>query len=509
MDGNVALAGPVFYLLSGVVGYIYLLLTLGACKRDNNRGKFRLFSACLKTIRMLLTMKKLLSVSSSKILLLCGLGLLVTLGSFWHLQVNQSQMNKMNVLNQGVGTCFNRISQTFTALMIRDIQSPYLNRGFMGLSDECLNETIKGINPFRQHVGKGYETLNKLISDVHWFHEAVTRIHSPMVAGKELNAPLNPISTRFSQMETLKVNLVDEIDMTNARIREVQANDELLMGAGLLMFVIALSLLALKEFNRIQLQREIENQALNLLKAGQANVGAMVDQLVEKGLMTMGLPVSAQIFRDYHGELLERSSHRQAYKEITRAPEVEVAAEEKAEDFQVPETYTGQKTSLKEILVSIQNINSKDLIHASDVRDVQMAVSFESFEQMFNAAINKLASRRNDNKKIMISNQIHSDRSVINLFLAGNAFTASELDFSQNHQGVSADSMDMNMIILKEMAIETNTTWMMENKTDKNGMITGMSIRFTVNRAPKESKTKNLVSVVRGKKKDLAREMMN
>jgi hypothetical protein len=248
---------------------------------------------------------------------------------------------------------------------------------------------------------------------------------------------------------------------------------------------------------------------LNLLKAGQANVGAMVDQLVEKGLITMGLPVSAQIFRDYHGELLERSSYRQSYKEVTRTPEVENVIEEKVEDYQVPEVYSGHKTSLKEVLVSIQNINSKDLIHASEVRDVQMSVNFESFEQMFNAAINKLASRRSDNKRIMISNQIHSDRCIINLFLGGNAFTASELDFSQNHQGVSADSVDMNMIILKEMAMETNTTWMMENKTDKNGIITGMSIRFTVNRAPKESKTKNLVSVVKGKKRDLAREMMN
>jgi hypothetical protein len=98
----------------------------------------------------------------------------------------------MNVLNQGVGTCFNRISQTFTAMMIKDIHSPYLNRGFMGLSDECLSETIKGINPFKQNIGKGYETLNKLISDVHWFHESVVRTHSPMVAGQNLDAPLKP-----------------------------------------------------------------------------------------------------------------------------------------------------------------------------------------------------------------------------------------------------------------------------------------------------------------------------
>jgi hypothetical protein len=463
---------------------------------------------------MLFTMKKLLSVSSSKILMLCGLGLMMTLGSFWHHQTNQAQLDRMNVLNHGVGTCFNRISQTFTAMMIKDIQSPYLNRGFMGLSDECLNEAIKGINPFKQSVGKGYETLNKLISDVHWFHESLVRLHTPMLIGKSLDAPLNPISTKFSAMEGLKVNLMDEIDATNARLSQVQSNDEVVMGVGLIIFVIALSLLSLQEFNRIQLRKEIEAQALNLLRAGQSNVGGMVDLLIERGLLTQGLPVSAQIFKEYHGDILERMGSKVAYREgmQTKTNSVETHDEvvEETAAFVEPEVFNGPRTSLKEVLVSLKNINAKDLIQESDVREVQLNVGFEGFEQMMNAAINKLASRRFDNKKIMISNQVHSDRAIINLFLAGNTFTASELDFAQNNQSVSADTMDMNMIIMKEMALETNTSWHMENKTDRNGVITGMSLRFTVNRVPKDNKSnKNLVSVVKGKKKDLAREMMN
>lgn len=446
-------------------------------------------------------MKKLLSISSSKILIMCGLGLLMTLGSFWHYQTNQSQLDRMNVLNQGVGTCFNRISQTFTAMMIRDVNSPYLNRGFMGLSDECLNETIKGINPFKQNMGQGYVVLNKLISDVHWFHESILKVHSPMVAGKSMEVSLNPISSKFSQMEESKVNLVDEIDVTNSRIREVQRSDEALMGIGLLMFVVSLCVLSLKEFNRIQLQKEIENKALSLLNTGMANVGAMVDQIVERGLISQGLPVTAQIFKDYHGDLMEKMTSRSTYREEKK---------EEVPDFLESENNQSLKTSFKEVLVSIQNINPKDLIQMNDVRDVHLAVAFEDFEQMMNAAINKLSARREDGKKIMISNQIHADRTLINIFLAGAMFTASELDFAQDNQSISADAVDMNMVILKEMAKGINSAWYMENKTDRSGAITGMAIRFTVARTPKESRSnKNLVSVVKGKKKDLAREMMN
>jgi hypothetical protein len=449
-------------------------------------------------------MKKLLSLSPSKIYLVCGLGLIMTLGAFWHHQVNQTQLDRMNILNQGVGTCFNRISQTFTAMMIKDIQSPYLNRGFMTLSDECLNETIKGINPFKQNAGKGFETLNQLISEVHWFHEKVSKTHTPMLTGKNLNQPLAPLSDRYGKMETFKMNLVDEIDATSAQIRNIQMNDEYLMGAGLILFVLALSLLSLQEFNRNQIQREIEKEALNFLKAGKSNVGAIVDQLIDRALTTQNLPVTAQIFRDYHGDLLERMTSKHTVSEILEKKKEE---EEVVESQPEVEAAPSHKTSLQEVLVSIQNIQPKNIIQTSDVRDVQLNVPYESFEQMINASVNQLALRRSENKKIMISNQIHSDKTILNLFLAGSVFSASELEFAGSTTAAVAHGIDMNLIILKEMVLESGAQWHLENKVDRNGSITGMSIRFTVNRTPKE-RTK-LVSVMKGKKKDLSRELMN
>jgi hypothetical protein len=452
-------------------------------------------------------MKKLLSFSSSKIYLASALGLMMTLGAFWHHRTNQTQLDRMSLLNQGVGTCFNRISQTFTAMMIKDISSQYLNRGFMALSDECLNETIKGINPFKKNVGKGYETLNQLISEVHWFHESVLKIHSPMLANQNLNASLAPLAERFSKMEGFKVNLVDEIDASSSQLREIQVNDEILMGAGLIIFILSLSLLSLHDFNRLQVQREIEKESLNLLKAGQANLGAMVDRIVDRALTTQGLPVTAQIFRDYHGDILERMASKSMVAPVAKK---EAIQEEKVEVSEVSEVISESpyfKTSLKEVLVSIQNIQAKDSIHMADVRDVQLNVPYESFEQMINAAITQLSSRRNGNKKIMISNQIHSDKSVVNLFLGENTFTASELEFLDSPNAM-AEGLDMNLIILKEMVNESGAQWHLENKTDRNGNITGMNIRFTINRSPKETR-KNLVSVIKGKKKDLTRELMN
>jgi hypothetical protein len=449
-------------------------------------------------------MKKLLTFSSSKIYLICALSLMVTLGAFWHHQSNQMQLDRMNVLNQGVGTCFNRLSQTFTAMMIKDIQSPYLNRDFMALSDECLNETIKGINPFKKNVEKGYETLNQLISEVHWFHEKVLKIHLPLMSNPKAIVPFASLQERFGKMESFKLDLADQIDSATAQLRQIQINDEYLMGAGLVLFVIALTILSLQDFNRGQIHREIEKEAMNFLKSGTNNVGAIVEKLVERSLLMNGLTVTNQIFRDYHANVQDQKMMNSVPSVSThKVSQVEALEEIEEEDIPTQEF----KTSLKEVLVSIQNVQPKDSIHMSEVRDVLMNVPFESFEQVMNSAINQLAPRRPNHKKIMISNQIHSDKVVLNLFLAGSTFTATELDYAQGNKAVAADTIDMNFVILKEMVSETGAQWHLENKVDRNGIITGMNMRFTVDRLTKEKA--RLVSVTKGKKKDLAKELMN
>lgn len=438
-------------------------------------------------------MKKLLSISPTKIYLACGLGLAMTIGSFWHHQMNQSKLDRLNVLSQGTATCFNRVSQTFTAFMIKDAGSQYLSNSFMGLSNECLKETVAASAPFRNEIEKGFETLNQLVSEVHWFHEKIAKVTS-------VSTPINQITERFGKMELLKTSIADNVDETMTDIREVQVNDEYMMGAGLILFVLSISMLSLQDFARIQRRREIEREALNAFKAGGANVGAIVDQLVEKALCTEGYGVISQIFKDYHEDVLEKMSS----KSFTIPKHTKVEEEELVE---IKPEINEERTSLKEILVSLQNIQDKEVLQVSEVRDVNLNISYEIFEQMMNAAISQLANRRSEKKKVVISNQIHSDRSIVNIFLAGSTFTASELEFATSDIAL-AQEIDMNLVILKEMVNESGAQWYLENKADRHGNITGMNIRFTVMRSSKDIK-KNLISVVRGKKKDLARELMN
>lgn len=448
-------------------------------------------------------MKKILSLKPAAILVFAGLSLAMILGSFWHYQTNQNQLGRLSMMNQGLATCFGRVSQTFTAMMISDLQSPYVKQDFMSLSEECLSETAKTAAPLKTALGKAYENLNQLTSETHWFHEKTGRIKTPA----DLTTNVGPLSDRFGRMENFKQTLTDEIEATSHLIRKVQSNNEILLGAGLIMFVIALSLLSLQEYQRHEARSAIEREALNYLTAGQANVGAIVDRLVENALTGQGMPVTAQIFRDYHGELLERQAGRTS---TDVAPVAEATPE--TESFSAPvaqetvEADLRERASLKEALVTLQNLHSKDNLHISELRDVQLLANGEGVEHMLNAAVNALISKRSDDRKIMVGTQVHSDRVILNFFCGGNVFTAPELEYAANPE-VIAEGLDMNLQILKEMVQVASAQWFIENKVDRHGKITGMNIRLVMDRAMKENRPKNLVSVMRGKKRDLAKSI--
>src|SRR5690606_5511381 len=155
-------------------------------------------------------MKKLLNISMSKILLTCGVGLLITVGGFWHHQVNQNYLSTIHVMNQGLGTCFGRINQSFTAMMIKDVRSPYLDKGFSQLTNACLEELKTIFKPLENKILKASEVLNKLNSENIWFHEKLGKINKPILLRQGLDTSISTIKERYAYIEELKVFLAEE-----------------------------------------------------------------------------------------------------------------------------------------------------------------------------------------------------------------------------------------------------------------------------------------------------------
>ncbi len=447
-------------------------------------------------------MKKLLSLSPITFLMIAVGGFALSVGGMWHQHSTQKQLKDFNVLNQGTSTCFNRVSQTFTATMIKDFKSPYLSRSFMAMSDKCLSEVITEMKSFKNELGKSHKSLQQLISEVHWFHESVLKVITPAMAGLDKTYDTTSAIDRYKKMEEYKLAVSDEIEAATNAIGAVVTKDQIAITLGILGVFLSLVIMMGQENQKTSARKQIEARAHFLLGASKSENSAIIDQLIDEALANEGLGNTAQLFRDYNGENLEKQTFKYSKKEN----KVEAASDENEEvQDEIHEEVSTASTSLKEILVTLQSIHGKETINASEIRDVRLAVESEALEQVMNMAITKLVEHKSGNKRVQISNQVHSDRSVLNFFLKEATFNVSELEFATS---AGAETTDLNLILLRELCADNNIQWFAENKLSRTGSIEGMNIRMVIKRAPKSTK-KNLVSVVRGKKRDIQSSMRN
>lgn len=437
-------------------------------------------------------MKKVFNLSASKILMVCGLGLATTLGGFGHHQMNQKHLSTIHVMNQGLNTCFGRINQSFTAMMIKDVKSPYLDQGFSQLSNACLEELRGTYKTLGNNLPKAEEALNKLIAEATWFHEKLGKIHSPMLLGQGKDTNLSPLQERYAQIETLKVALADELDSGMHQLSDIQFSDEVVMGGGLILFILGLGLMVGQEMRRMRQRTTAETMAVNMIKNNQAQVGAMVDSLMMKALLDQGLVVTAQIFKDYHETILEGMTPKTAHTD-------EEVIHTVVKETEAPQTKE-IRSSLREVLSSLKVLNLD--FEASEVSETDLKIDQEDCTQIMNVAINKLLERRNGEETVQIHASVQGDRCQVELSLLNAAFNSSELECMKDHSKIN----DPYLMVLHEMTKGQDVNWKFENAFDEAAgkMVMCISLNFPVGGKPK-----NLVSVVKGKKKDIARGFMN
>ncbi len=438
-------------------------------------------------------MKKIHSFGLEKILLFCGFSLALTLAGFWQFQHNVSEAEKISRVQNGVGTCFSRVTQSFTAAMIREFTSPYLKRDFMALSDECLSEGTKAAGIEIGTFPKAGKLFNELVSEVYWFHEKVVKVLGASAGQPNLQIPLNAISEKYAKVETLKLDLQDQLDLISSQYREARLRDEILVGCAFLLFMASLAILGLKEAALLRHKRAVESQALSLLNAGHSQVGAMVDQMVQKALTGQGMPVASQVFADYHGSVLEHLAFRVSNHQAPVA--VEVKAEPIAEKVEpaVVVKETNADVDARKLLTAqaIRLKASMEVQEAFITADAEaLAQLLQAFGQRFaGGEVHLLGTRDGDNYCVRV--------------LADNiCLTAAELNYVSNSDA-SMEGVNVNIVIAMDLIRESGMQSEVRNRTNAAGAIVGAEASFTfpVNTG------RTLVTVVKGKKKDLAKSL--
>jgi hypothetical protein len=439
-------------------------------------------------------MKKLPALSMDKILLVSGFTLALTLAGFWHHSQNNAMATNLMNLQQGVGTCFSRVNQTFTAAMIRDTRSPYLNRDFMSLSDECLRESAKTAAVDFAGQPKMARLHNELVSEAYWFHEKVTKLMGASPLNKEVT-PLTALTEKYAKVEGLRMDLADQLDLAVSAVRSVQTRDLGLMGFAFLFFMISLSVMGWQGLKLARGRREIERQALSLLNTANANVGGMVDQLVTRALRLQGLNVTTQVFRDYHAEVLESmslSGTAVRHREVDTAA-IAVVSETEAATQVVPATTTETDS---EDVVPMRHMLTTIALRMRvpmDAQDGSAVADADALAQILQAMGQRFAGW-----EARIVGSREEKNYLVRLQGTGVCLNSSELEYAAR-SNASMEGVDLNVVQAVDMAREEGIVVHARNRLGEDGTIEGaemvLELPLTVNRG--------LVGLVRGKKRDL------
>lgn len=464
-------------------------------------------------------MKKLQVLSIEKLFLFCGFSLALTLAGFWHYHSNVGQTEKLTNLKEGVSTCFSRITQTFTAAMIKDQQSSFLKRDFMALSDECLNENLKSFGAEKATLVKTYKTLGTLITEVYWFHEKVVKITvSALSASGATSAeiPMNSLNEKYEKIEGLKLDVADQLDSAIYQLKSLRFRDEVMVGVAFALFLVSMSLLAFKQIANLRNLSQQERQALLLLNSGNDQIGAMVDNLINKILVSQGMNVSAQVFRDYHGHLLERISPE--YREQVAQARGENQDNRVSKIIPVPIATVeaiieeaGIQTSDESTKgLSVQAVINEWIMATSvsnnvtvqkHIKEARLEGDAETLQQILHASVNKFMLGSGASRvHINFTGEANKHRYLLELCLSGLNFNVSELEFLSGNSSVI---VDQNLILMNALALDAGINVEAKNQINKKGKIVGATYVFSLPLV----KEKALVSVVRGRKRDLQKSM--
>ncbi len=226
-------------------------------------------------------------------------GLLVTSMSSTNLS---GKLGQIAQLGEGMQICFSRVGQSFTARMLGDMKSPYLNASFFATTEECIGDVIyTASNELKDSLGKTSKSLNMLASNIHWFHEKVV-ISEDNGLIKVSNID---IENRFVKLETDVEEFLGKIDEVKTNFSESNIYLQMLLW----MFAFLAPFLFVWEFYEkrrlVLLNNVVEGEALIELSKNEICSSDKVRGIIGKALDQNSLLNCSKLFNEFSLDLFE------------------------------------------------------------------------------------------------------------------------------------------------------------------------------------------------------------
>tara|TARA_B100001971_G_scaffold215192_1_gene259881 strand:- start:135526 stop:136983 length:1458 start_codon:yes stop_codon:yes gene_type:complete len=429
--------------------------------------------------------------------------------------VNESLNSKIknnNVLNGGANTCFTRVSQTFTALMISDFSSQYLNKDFVNTTGECFNQLNK---TFDQSYGASFseakKSLNKLISDLHWFHEKTDRLAKMASDGAITLSTSSNILNKFTSLEADKINFLDAIDKKNASYAAYKNLSVGLAFAGFCMLMVFVGLNIKDQYQENEFLYGVNELSKELLTDTNKNA-AKIDRLVEHMANKLEIPYFYELLSQYQADFIDANmpTHR-GHAADMEAKVIEDRSMEKVSEKPAPKAEVTEFGKIINVLMD--RLNNKAFTHGI-IFDTDLGENFnvkgssESIEQLIFTLINQgieSSLKHNAGRRVRIRSKALGGIAYFKMSVSNHLFNPDELE-ALNHGDSEKLANNMNLMLINEIANDLNVGVSFKNKVN-DSEFTGSEIEIVFNRIMEDvdQAASKKVSVFKGKKSDIQR----
>ena len=426
------------------------------------------------------------------------------IGLSYSSQILSSSQSKLHSSNSGLNICFQRISQTFTALMIRDVNSNYLTRDFRANTGDCLQEVSRSFSALGSYITKSTQlSLNNLKSDLHWFDKKIDRVNE-MASNGEIDITQSNISGKYSELEVIKSDLENQI----LKSIEGISNLEKMIFASIVLaqFAFLLSGIAFFFYRKMQLA-EIDNVE-SFVERAKYEDSAIILNKIENTFKNNHLKKSTD-FLFGHIKMLEEENDV-----LSKAAIGQNQYSDKR--YEIPlESIVRESTAKKEGEVSSFSLALNPILDRVQQRALSATVTLDTsledefsvyaetevLQQVLSALMNysiDQASEVATARKVELKSKSLGGIAYCKVSISNYIFSPEEIELFNG--GNPTGEMSLNLILLKEMCKDSQISIALRNKQNSSQKTSYCEIELIFNRA---QETRDLVKIVKGKKSEI------
>lgn len=448
-------------------------------------------------------------VTSSKFLITTTVISLVTMGVVAvggnSLSHSQSSIYK---LSNGLGVCFQRINQSFTALMLRDLKSQYLSSDFQATTGECLGQVSSQMTTLGAQVALTNK-MDNFISDNHWFNEKLDRVTQMAQAG-EVDLFQSNIIRKYEKLEGLKT----EIDEGIVNIASEKDSVKSIAAIALIISQLTLMLSILGLFFKRKFLSYSISEVEKLVKADSpvSENHVLAQKVVTKLFANLEMPKTKNFIGNYISTIIEENYRVREH--LVRANTVgdRFEIDQDGEEINIPAIPTVHHAdlnlSLTTVLERVQDraFNHGIILDANVDSEFHVKAQAEALDQFLFYIVSyamDCSLEHNEGRKVIIIGKPLGGIGYCKVKIAGHAFDDEEFGII-NGKDPKKDT-NIHLVLLKELINDSNARLAVKNRQNTQTGMTESEMELIFDRANIVEEKKPRVSVLKGSKKDIQR----